>query len=389
MTQPIDATVWKRLMAMPANGTAKKAGTKAVIADKKAASLAMWEAIDKDDIELLRQALDAGASQTNRRTGRTALWEAIYRQQWENAELLREHGFDVSATTQTHHTLYGAILERDNVEEAERLLAWGVDPTKSPAKHFLEDTSGPRLLQWWLEHGNMGQIAKANNSNGDHLRPWISMGARGTPQLRAYLNEAWHIDASDTQSMVRKLPQAASFLWETLARTDDVERARGCMMSGWGMPLFHQAGNTAISFGWRLVFHKAWNLVDWIIQVPELRQQMIEHASVNPRIVWWSSAADGVPSIERIAKLGHDFTKSDTAGNTVAHEAMKAYKVSRSMVQWFIDHYPQLLQQANHEGATPLDGVRDPKMKAQAQAMLMKTQGAQHAAPAVGSSRRL
>lgn len=390
MSFPTD--VWKTLIETPAPTRARKERAATAIVDKKAAAVAMWEAIDKDDAESLAHALAAGASPTNRRAGRTALWEAVYRNQWKNAELLRQQGFDIHCITQSRQTLYGAIVERDAVEEAERLLAWGVDPTKSSASHFLTDESGheggPNLLLWWLEHGNMACIPPPNKSTGEHLKAWIFMGMRGSPQLRTHLNNAWNIDERNPQSLVRKLPQAANLLWDRLGHVDNIEMARNCLISGWGMPLLHHLGQTQTSFLWRLVFHKAWNLVDWIIQVPELRQQMIEYASIDPRTTWWTAATAGVPSIEKIAKLGHEFSQQDASGNTVAHEVMKSYKLSSAMVQWFLDNHPNLLRQVNHDGVAPLEGVRDAKMKAQAQAMLMQlTAPTQVAAPSAARRR--
>ena len=377
--------IWKALIAAPAP-EAKPVRTVAAIADKKAASVAMWEAIDKDDLELLTQALDAGASPTNRRTGRTALWEAIHRSQWANAELLRQRGFDIHCTNTSHKTLFGAIAGRDNVEEAERLLAWGCDPTKSDATHFLRDPQAPKLLEWWLEHGNQDKIPAAKNSNGDHLKHWVLIGANGSATLRSYLNARWHVDQNNPQGFVNHFYQAAEALWEHLADKDDVEMARACLVSGWGIPPSKYQGIQQ-SFGWRFTAKKAWKLLDWITQVPELHQEMLEDAKKRPRTTWWSTAADGVPAIERITQLGLDFAQKDEKGNTVAHEAMAAYKVSRAMVQWFIDNQRALLTQPNDSGVTPLEVIRDAKMKSQAQAMVMGKQAPASQEPSAPARR--
>lgn len=340
--------------------------------DPKEAARTLWTAIDLNQPEVARAALDAGARPTSRRGGEPAIWRAVASGQWEIASVLRERGADVSARTQAGLSIYAAIAERDDPTEAERLKAWGVDPREARPDEFLERQGAPALLQWWIEQDTRNKVIRRGSEPTELIR-WALVGLRGTPELRRHFNEAWGLDESRPELFAEVFNAYRGLherVWDHLASKDDPELARRALASGWGMDANEDPC-------WMMARAGAWKTLDWFVQVPALKAQMIERGRWEPMSTWWFVCRRGVPAMERMLALEMDLEQRDGKGRNLAHALLMDGGVKRAGVQWLIRKAPHLASSPDHEGHPPTSLVRDPEMKADIEAMALAATTAQ------------
>lgn len=368
------STAWKTLLSTPPAGDAP-----AKIArrgNQKDANMAMWSAIDRNHLPDLRQAVLDGAALTNRRKGATPLWQAVSNGQWSIAEHLMSVGADIHTRTQSGLTLFDALADRDQVEEAERLKAWGCDPRKTTGDHFTQKQGAPRLLLWWIEQGNESKIPRPEQGSGiktpalTSIINWVLTGARGSEKLREHMNRAWGVRPWDPEHFAfafASVNDVAAPLWSQIFNRDDVETARRCLASGWGLPT--RSKNFPHMFLWQAAHVGAWNLVEWFRQVPAFKKAMDDCARSEPRE--WFRCATSVANLEKLAEYGVDFQQVDGNGSTVAHFAISTATGRPAIPEWFSRRRSDLLVIRNKDGATPLDFILDDEVRARIEASVI------------------
>lgn len=350
----------------------------AEIMDPRQANKALWKALDLNDLDGVRGALDAGGSLKTRRAGEPLIWRALANGQWDIAQMLVERGADPASETRAGAGAYVAIAGRDDPAEAERLKAWGVPTLGIKPDGFIDAPGGaPKLLQWWLEQGHMDRIIWRGSDPKDLLN-WARVGLRGSEALRGYFNQAWQVDAHQPDTFCQAFGDyrgLTSLLWEWLAGKDEPELARRALTSGWAM-LPDQDPCWAMARG------GAWETLDWFLQVPALRDQMMSLGRQHPKHTWWAVARRNVPSANRMVALGFEVSQQDCEGSTLAHEVLAYPDVTRAMIQWLAQQDGDLLTQPDKRGISPLDLVRNPQTRADIEAATLGGATVKASAPA-------
>lgn len=373
------STVWKTLLATPAPEVARPSATKSARrASQKEANLALWSAIDRNDLAGAKLAVEAGASLANRRKGATALWQAVANGQWEAAQMLRDAGSDIHTKTQAGLSLFDALVARDDTKEAQLLASWGCDPAQTTGEFFVSGMGAPHLLLWWLDQGNQGKIPMPPKSGGvktatsESAGKWAQVAARGDGRLRDYLNQAWGVrkwDPAHFPYIFSGANKVASQVWAQVFTADDVEMARAILASGWGPPARDR--DYPNHFLWQGASLGAWRTVQWFRQVPEFKREMDEVAAKEPG-QWWRCMTSAA-ALDNLQDLGVDFQQVDEKGITSAHAAVRMhYPVKPAMVDWFVKHQPKSMGVKDATGKAAVDDIRHSELRAKVQAMLLE-----------------
>ena len=377
------SSAWKTLLSTPAPGTGP--GKSVRLGNQKDANMAMWSAVDRNDLNDLRQAVSRGAALTNRRKGATSLWQTVANGQWSLAELLRAEGADIHTRTQTGLTLFDALAFRDQREEAERLKGWGCNPSQTTGEHFTQKQKAPHLLLWWIEQGNANKIPQPERSSGvktpalTSIINWVQTGARGCEALRSHMSRAWGVRDWDPEHFAfafGDVNDVAGPLWSLIFQRDDVEMARRCLASGWGPPT--RSKNFPNMFLWQAAHLGAWNVADWFRQVPHFKKAMDDCARTEPR-QWWRCATS-LANLEKLVAYGVDFQQVDANASNVAHFVISTNSTRTSLPEWFARHKPDLLFQRNKDDATPLDMILMDALRARIESLLLAGQSSRPSA---------
>lgn len=379
------STTWKTLIETPAPAV------KAVKVSKestKQANEKAWKALDQSDIDMLQEALAAGASQTTRRDGAPLIWEAVKRGHWEFAETLRANGFPVDVSTNSRQTMFDALAHRDFPEEAERLVSWGCDPQNIDDSWLVRKGRAPRLVEWWLDQVGHHKVPALNERGGeDEVEAWLLLAASGSPRLRELCNKRWGVDTQKTDGLARLVHNVMAIdrLWAHVLQKDNVEMMRECLKSGWAPKEINAVG---IPFSWSAARARAWKVLDWMMQVPQAKEDFLEFGRSKPELSWWVVSSGSLPALENMLGYGIDLKQVNSSGDCFVHKALLESKVSRSMLDYLVKHFPEGFALENDKGKTPLQGMYSDSQRTSIESYLMSKMSVQ--APKKSSpSRRL
>jgi hypothetical protein len=344
---------WNTLLETPAIPTPERVAGIASREEQKRADAALWTAIYEGDLNALRRALAEGARITHRRKGKPSLWEAVHLGQWVLVPCLIQAGADLHCKTLSHYSLMGAIAHRDDTQEAQRLLDIGFDDNQSSAIDFFHGKGAPGLLEFWLERGHPEAF------QAKFIKPmdWLRIGAKGSPRLRALINDAWGIDTHDPNQFAKFFDRSDPLerFWGEILQKNDVELVRSLLKSGWG--LYEDKPQYDCKPSWLAAKKGAWDVVDWLCTSDAFRQKMMEDARTHPSSSWWH-AANTVAGIERIVLMGVDIEGRDDWNRNLGHHLLKGSRggeFKKHTVGWLMTHCPQLLSSADNSGKTPMD----------------------------------
>lgn len=348
---------WNTLLDTPAPPAPKLALGVANREEQRRVDGLMWMAIDEGDLSLLRRALKEGARLTQRRKGRHGAWEALHQNHWDLAAHLVQAGAGLNARTLSGHSLMGAIAHRDDPQQAQALLDLGFDHNDATTTDFFQGKGAPTLLQWWLEQGHPEAF---------HCKPlkpmdWLRVGARGSPKLRALINEAWGVEDLDPNKFPKYFDRSDPLerFWGEIFQKNDVELVRALLKSGWGF--YDNAEYNYCTASWLAAKKGSWEVVEWLCTSDVFKQQMLLDAERDPATSWWPTAVS-CSAIERIKQLGVDIEKPDSWGRTIAHHVTSDKQrggLRKHLALWIMQNHPDLFSAKDKGGKTPKDNVDD------------------------------
>lgn len=334
----------------------------------------MWAGLDANDLNQIKEALDAGASVTMRRDGKPIFWVALSRGNMEIASYLIKMGADCNTQTIQRENVWEALLPLDNAEHANQLLKWGGNTQDLDIYKFQKS---PQLTCWMLKHvlnkhpsfTHISEQSIINTIQNKQPASWFFESLKH-PELSAHLNRLFEVDATDPGSLEKQWPYNDILnegLWDLISGVDHVGLAQQAINLGWGMPqMNHRRHHQWQHSGWGLAKKGAWNLVNWYRSVPALKEDMDQVAREKPDL-WWgclNSAAD----IERLSNLGIDFsTANDQGENAVTYFMQKSWKSSKTLIDVLVKHHEKLFFSPAPNGIAPIDLIKDAKLKAYAE----------------------
>lgn len=348
--------------------------------ERKASTQALWEAVDANDIEGVQRALEQEASLTAKRNGQGVLYRAVNLGHWDIAQVLVDSGANVQAKTASHQSLGHAIAERDDVEEAEKLVQLGCNHAQW---HFKDIFQSPNLLVWWINQGHGNDIPHPDTGAYQikkEVQDLMDLAASGPNEaLMDALDEAW-ADGENFKFSNSALfhDEFAEDFIKRLYKKDDVHAVARCIKKGWH-PHFDDEIDVAGEM-WQQYHCKADRVLSWFCKVPNFQNAMRERAPALMSL-WCVRAGENVGRLKRALELGGSFEMCDTKGNNLAHYIFKRYsetergeddvfqpyksldkelnddtpaKMSRQLLGFLMKHATKALSQPNHKGETPL-----------------------------------
>lgn len=182
------------------------------------------------------------------------------------------------------------------------------------------------------------------------------------------MSQAWGVNEYDPEGFYNAFSSTdnvADKLWASIINSDDTHMARACMESGWTPLMQHE------DICWRLAKNYAWNMLDWFMQAPSLKETMMRNAAQNPQDTWWVAARDYTSSLERLLDLGMNIAQRNSKGQTIAHYALGYHSAKEEVARWFVHHHPHMLEEQDCEGCTPLDHIQSIELKTRIEAELL------------------
>lgn len=338
----------------------------------------LWLAVDSNDLPLLHATLQQGIDPNLplRDKSKTLLAHTLEHNQWEQAEALITAGAAFAAPGLPNDS-WKAISKRDDVREAERLLAWGAPPPR--IVDFTSRARAPRLFVWGLERGFTASLP-ALGHNDPYLTSVFRAGMEGGPTVMQHLNAFWGIDGQDPFALAKACRppdrRALASAWQMTLEADIPTQAHQAFTLGWGWSKEEiVAGAIASTFGWHCAHHKALKTLAWWHSEPALKTADLEATRESPDSTWWPVLKQGAESLKAVLSVIDDLRVADAKGNTILHQPAQVQTLSKNQAQVFLKHCPDLFTQPNAQGKLPLDLMfqhhKEPKLASFIQATLL------------------
>lgn len=366
--------------AKPIRGQGGASG-KGSQAAKTTLGLQLWAAMDRGQLAAVEAALEAGADVDFTRQKTTPLWAAVQVQRLDIAAALLARGADPARRGPRGESLFGALLSRNDPQEAQALLNLldGALPTVT-ATEFLSARAYD-LLAWFLAlpQQTTAWIPRAASIQTSleyapyTYHDWCKALVRAPELLECFFQQAWGTAQNDPGYLTRTLSVFfLQRLWEEIALRDDVALAQRFVAQGWGPPPAHplpeknhkQANRLdarwEFGLGWVLLGKRAWQLLAWWTAVPELAQDMQTWAQQRAKATLHTLTFD-LPTLERLHALHIDLGQVDDHGQLLAHRVFASGEASQALFTWWCTHRPQDLEVRNAQERRPLEPLKPKK----------------------------
>lgn len=278
---------------------------------------------------------------------------------------------------------WDALLPGDRIGILDRLLAhgyapeWDRQPLSDAQLRGLE--FAPRVLGRLLE-----QVPDLPMPS--HLTyAWLCVCLKPGPSYHALGEKvAAQVSLYETEANIGRYQRVTTTLvdaqrfWRELTERDAPEVMAQAMRWGWSPPAtpgVDSSGETCRSWLWLVAQHRQWRTLDWMLQVPALRDEMVAAARTSPETTLWKALALTTPT-ERSRLLAvcpdWDRTHRDSQDRTVARKLFYdppfiANRNWRREIDWWLEHAPESLT----AGPKPAVEVLPPTWRAYAQEALV------------------
>ncbi len=339
-------------------------------------SIRMWEALDNNDLEALRNALDEGAKTNSNRHGASPFWFAVQQQRFDLAKLLMDRGANTKVSCQGGN-VWVTIAKRDNPAEAERLKELLGTSEDAKPSYFVE-TRSYKLIEWWRkENHSLKALAPSTGKDSWNYNSKLAlMGIYGPEGFWDFVCEAWQTKAGDLSSLSNQAGSStAQGVWEDLIRRDNVALAQEALRRGWGPPepqdYARNYSNTVdrgsrllgrhwgVGLGWAILEADAPNLWAWWCQLPGMLETMREESRAeNQRhdtVVQILKTLKDLQKLEAVGML--DFGR-DKKGDWMLHHVLLKKTLDKPLVRWWMKNRPEDFNQVNDSNQTPIDPKR-------------------------------
>lgn len=357
----------------------------------------LWSAIEKQDPEQVRAALNSGADPLLTEPGvrihprqyhRAALHKALANNDLASAQVIQEAG-----GRPTPECWY-EVSNHDSVAIAKQLDAWKVpfpveryQQPKHPMEYF-EREETVHALAWAIQRWGVSDKAARPNETyvGPRLVALLLAARIGGPEVAQQINAHWKLDPTEPMALAQASSlgtHAAREAWRTVVAHDDVTAGHVFMGSGWAPP-------DPVRTMWSMVEQSAWGLLAWFRSVPAIDAAFQQAGQAHPERTWWRGGnsngkwVSSPSALEQYKALGFNPAWPDEDGNLLIHRLSESTGLIREK-RWWVRHHPELVIQPNHKGEAASDRL-SPELKRELDAALLKQTLAE--APTASVSRR-
>jgi hypothetical protein len=334
----------------------------------------LWAAIDNASAPNLLRAIEAGASITHRRAGRTPVHEAVHRGNRDLLAILLDAGATINGLTQSRDSLVGLIVHRDDPAELDYLIGLGFDLTTHSTQVLTEvgcSPKSPRLAGHVLNllgPQALGNTWTGRNTDGDEMKRWCRLALRQGPAMMEEVSQAMGLKHRRADALATQFDALTYDIWETVLDSDDVDLAKRCIRAGWGPPSY---ANRSHNFPIHALGKRAYRIFTWSMQHPAIKASAWE----APAATLFSHIHNfGPDQLQHGIEHGLPLNLVGDEGQTLAHASLDYYAVTKGTIEWWCRHHPEALLATTAQGQTPIDVIQEPKIKAWAQQLLLKIQ---------------
>lgn len=360
----IEISDWQALAEMTVAPSPKRVSDTERRERQKMVNAKLLGAIENADLPGALLALEQGANVNAKRSGRNALWWSLRQGHWSIAEALMAKGADHAFTTTAGYSLLSAIAHRDDPSEARRLVALGFDAGRVRREDFFHDDNNksyPHLFEWWVNEAGGHLLEESSHVYpGRDAKRLLIVGADGSPELRAQINQALNFDGKDPSKFLEHLPITinAAHFWGAQFAKNDIPRIQSLLKSGWGFyrQESHPRHNLRVST-WLSAHRGAWDTFEWLCSNPNFKAAALADAKANPATTWWE-AATTVAAMEKIQALGVDLRQT-LHGRTLLSDLARSYPDRKHLLSWFLEYHRDMFDMGDDRGKTPREQLHE------------------------------
>lgn len=338
-----------------------------------------WKALDENNLENVKKALNEGARIDIRRKAGpavSALYVAFEKNNQEMAKLLIEHGANTDTKGTSKQSLVQLAIQNDAPELLEQLREKGLDVLKKVEyfanKKYIPEMIGsaPKIIKWWLENDfplSFKHVIQGNHNEDEKkniipawIKLWTSYALKfNQKHFDLIVNKINQEYASEWNKTSDWMNEVTSY-WVEAFHKDDVEKIQFMVKQKWTPHLnildgyHHESRDPEYkNIFWKATQFRAFRCMEFLLVSPKMKELVQKDLMVEkPKFLLRMIPID-VEILERLLLLGLDLKMSNEDGTLFHHQH---YLITKKLAEWLIKKDPDLFWIKNKKNETILNG---------------------------------